>query len=179
MGSALQSTHLPRYWVGVASQDHVARGVAGGFCQLGHGKAAPLKRMSPGDWIVYYSPKVRLDGAALCQQFTAIGEIVGNDVYVFEMALSFAPYRRDVRFLDARAAPIRPLVERLSFIRDPKRWGYAFRFGHLEMSREDFELIALQMLGKVLATAPEIANATLSESRQRAGHKTSAQLELA
>ena len=140
---------LPRYWIGVASQDHVARGVAGGFCQLGHGKAAPLKRMSPGDWIVYYSPKVRLDDEATCQQFTAIGEIAEREPYVFHMAPEFAPFRRDVRFLNARAAPIRPLVERLSFIRDPKRWGYAFRFGHLDMSREDFELIASQMLDEM------------------------------
>lgn len=144
----------PRFWVGVASQDHVARGVAGGFCQLCHGKAAPLKRMSPGDWIAYYSPKVRLDGDELCQQFTAIGEVIGNDVYVFEMAPCFAPFRRDIRFVESRAAPIRPLVEKLSFIRDPKRWGYVFRFGHFEMSRQDFELIAGHMLGE----APRVAS---------------------
>lgn len=135
--------------------------------------------MSPGDWIVYYSPKVRLDGAELCQQFTAIGEIVGRDVYVFEMAPSFAPYRRDVRFLDACAVPIRPLVERLSFIRDPKRWGYAFRFGHLEMSREDFEFIASQMLGKAPEPAPDMPPPTSGELWHEAAHKTSAQLALA
>ena len=78
--------------------------MAGGFCQLCHSNAAPLKRMSPGDWIVYYSPKVRRDGDVLCQQFTAaIGEVVGTDVYVSEMAPRFAPFRRDIRFLDARA----------------------------------------------------------------------------
>jgi hypothetical protein len=150
MAAVLQ---LPRFWIGVASRDHVARGVAGGYCQLCHGKAAPLKRMSPGDWIVYYSPKVRLDGDELCQQFTAIGEVVGSDVYVFEMAPRFAPFRRDIRFIEAQATPVRPLVEALSFIRDPKRWGYVFRFGHFEMSREDFELIAGQMLGEVPDTA--------------------------
>ena|SRR5664279_630830 len=37
-----------RYWIGVASRDHVMKGVVGGFCQLGHGKAAPVKRLSPG-----------------------------------------------------------------------------------------------------------------------------------
>ena len=70
---------------------------------------------------------------------------------------------------------IRPLVERLSFIRDPKRWGYAFRFGHLEMSREDFELIASQMLGKVPATAHKISR----EAWHAAAHTTSAQPALA
>ena len=64
-----------RYWIGVASRDHVARGVAGGFCQLCHGKAQPLQRMSAGDWIIYYSPKEEFDGNTPCQRFTAIGEI--------------------------------------------------------------------------------------------------------
>ena len=123
--------------------------MAGGFCQLCQGKAAPLKRMTEGDWIVYYSPKARLDGIELCQQFTAIGEVVGSDVYVFDMAPRFAPFRRDIRFAKSQATPIRPLVEKLSFIRDPKRWGYVFRFGHFEMSREDFELISRRMLGDV------------------------------
>ena len=31
-----------RYWIGVACREHVGRGVAGGFAQLCHGKAAPL-----------------------------------------------------------------------------------------------------------------------------------------
>ncbi|MHA4915566.1 EVE domain-containing protein, partial [Enterococcus faecium] len=50
------------YWIGVASRDHIARGVAGGFCQLCHGKAQALKRMKKGDWIIYYSPKETMDG---------------------------------------------------------------------------------------------------------------------
>jgi len=37
-----------RYWIGVASKNHVALGVAGGFCQIAHGKAAPLKLWQSG-----------------------------------------------------------------------------------------------------------------------------------
>jgi len=128
--------------------------VAGGFCQLCHGKAAPLKRMQPGDWIVYYSPKLSFEGNDACQEFTAIGEVVGDAVYPFEMAPSFVPFRRDIRFREARATPIRPLIERLSFIHDLKRWGYAFRVGHIEMTRADFELIAARMLGDVPEATP-------------------------
>jgi hypothetical protein len=36
----------PRHWIGVVSRQHVLRGVAGGFAQLGHGTAAPLRRMA-------------------------------------------------------------------------------------------------------------------------------------
>lgn len=135
-----------RYWIGVASQEHVARGVAGGFCQLCHGKAQPLRRMQRGDWIVYYSPKVLFGGDESCQQFTAIGRVVGDEVYAFEMAPGFVPFRRDIDFISARAADIRPLIHMLDFIQNKSRWGYAFRFGHLEISESDFDVIAQQML---------------------------------
>ena len=55
-----------RYWVGVASREHVLLGVAGGFCQVCHGKQAPLARMKRGDWILYYSPKT---GMTLVKKF--------------------------------------------------------------------------------------------------------------
>lgn len=140
---------MPRYWIGVASREHVRLGVAGGFCQLCHGKARPLQRMAVGDWIVYYSPKLRFGEAAPCQAFTAIGEVVGAVVYPFEMAPGFVPFRRDIRFLEATETPIRPLLDRLSCIRDKARWGYAFRFGHLEIPQTDFDLIAEAMLRQV------------------------------
>jgi hypothetical protein len=141
-----------RYWVGVASKDHVARGVAGGFCQLGHGKSAPLQRMSADDWIVYYSAKISLDRDAPCQAFTAIGKITDDAVYPFEMAPGFVPFRRNVAFeTEAEAVSIIPMIERLSFIKDPQLWGYPFRFGHFEMQHADFELIAHAMLGRLPA----------------------------
>ena len=46
-----------KYWIGVASRNHVQRGVADGFAQLCHGKQNPLTRMTRGDWLVYYSPR--------------------------------------------------------------------------------------------------------------------------
>lgn len=135
-----------RYWIGVASKDHVERGVAGGFCQFCHGKAQPLKRMEQGDWIIYYSPKESFGGNLSCQQFTAIGRVTGDEVYSFEMAPDFIPFRRDIEFFPAQPADIHPLINQLNFIQNKSHWGYAFRFGHTEISQEDFELIASKML---------------------------------
>lgn len=137
-----------RYWVGVASKNHVQRGIEGGFCQLCHGKAQPLKRMQQGDWIIYYSPKEEFEANQPCQQFTAIGEVIGTGVYQFEIFPGFIPFRRDIAFI-AKAKPtdIRPLLQNLDFIKDKSKWGYAFRYGHLEISESDFRLIAEQMLG--------------------------------
>ncbi len=154
------STKDKRYWIGIASKEHVKIGVAGGFSQLCHGKAQPLKRMAVGDGLIYYSAKEKFGEDALCQQFTAIGEVIGSEVYPFEMFPGFVPYRRDIRFFAARDVAIRPLIERLSFIKDKARWGYAFRYGHLQIPQADFELIAAQMLKeKTPATTLSVAGA--------------------
>ncbi|KAF0205337.1 MAG: hypothetical protein FD173_1099 [Gallionellaceae bacterium] len=140
------NTKDKRYWIGIASKEHVKTGVAGGFSQLCHGKVQPLKRMAVGDGLIYYSSKEKFGEDALCQQFTAIGEVIGSEAYQFEMFPGFVPYRRDIHFFEAKDVSIRPLIEQLTFIKDKTRWGYAFRFGHLEIPRADFELIAAQML---------------------------------
>ncbi|BDI34411.1 UPF0310 protein YdcG [Capsulimonas corticalis] len=134
-----------RYWIGVVSQSHVERGVAGGFAQLCHGKCAPLRRMNVGDWLVYYSPKTDMTDGEPLQMFTAIGQVVGESAYEYEMSPKFIPFRRDIVYAACKPAAIQPLLPRLSFIHDVKRWGYPFRSGHFEMTKADFDLIAQQM----------------------------------
>ena len=134
-----------KYWIGVASCDHVKAGVAGGFCQLGHGKRSAVARLSPGDRIVYYSPRSELTGGETVQAFTAIGEVQPGEPYTGNMGGGFAPSRRDVRFFAATDAPIRPLLEGLSFTKGRKSWGYAFRTGVFQMTPEDYALIAAAM----------------------------------
>lgn len=48
---------MAKYWVGVASREHVMGAVEGGFCQFCHGKLSAVRRLSPGEWIAYYSPR--------------------------------------------------------------------------------------------------------------------------
>jgi EVE domain len=131
-----------RYWIGVASYDHVLNGVSGGFCQLGHGKKPALEKMKPDDWIIYYSPRQKLEASsATLQAFSAIGQILPRAIYQADLG-DFKPWRRDLRFLKvAQIVPIRPLIEKLEFIKDPARWGYPFHRGHLEIGQNDFELI--------------------------------------
>ena len=43
---------MTKNWIGVASAEHVERGIQDGFMQLCHGKEAPLRRLQPGDRIV-------------------------------------------------------------------------------------------------------------------------------
>ena len=142
----------PRFWIGVASRDHVLEGVEQGFCQLCRGKSNPLKRLSPNDWLIYYSPRTTMNGGELVQAFTAIGQILEREPYCFDMGNGFVPYRRDVRFLAAQEASIRPMLHNLSFIQNKQSWGYVFRFGLFEIPETDFERIAMVMQVKALAT---------------------------
>lgn len=141
-----------KYWIGVASRDHVQRGMAGGFAQLGHGKRTGLARLGVGDWITYYSPRTRLEGGDPVQAFTAIGRVTGE---VFQVSdEEFCPFRRTVAFnADAIEASIKPMIAKLSFIKDPQRWGYPLMRGQLEVIAADIQVIA-EAMGVQLNEAP-------------------------
>lgn len=136
---------MPKYWIGVASREHVLRGVSGGFCQVCHGKGAPLKQMQPEDWLIYYSPTEKFGQSISCRKFTAIGKICAGEPYLFRMSEEFIPWRRNVMFYAAQEIAIEPLIDTLSFISDKRRWGFPFRRGCFSISFSDFSLIANQM----------------------------------
>lgn len=136
---------MTRYWIAVASREHVQGGVKGGFAQVCHGKCTPLNQMHAKDWIAYYSPTEKFGEKIPCRCFTAIGQIKEGEPYLHQMSANFIPWRRDVRFLSAKETPIEPLIDTLTFIRDKKRWGFPFRRGCFSVPREDFQLIAEKM----------------------------------
>ncbi|MEP7329849.1 MAG: EVE domain-containing protein [Betaproteobacteria bacterium] len=133
------------YWIGVVSQDHVAIGVAGGFIQVNHGKSGPLERMQPGDGFVFYSPRQAYPDGAAVQAFTAMGRVAAGAVISTPVADGAAFFRRAVDFLPAQAAPVKPLLESLTFIRNKQHWGAAFRFGFVRVGAADFARIAAAM----------------------------------
>ena len=110
-----------KYWIGTVSKEHVLRGVAGGFCQVCHGKATPLNRMQRGDWLLYYSPKIRLDGYDKLQAFTALGQITDDQAYPFQMSASFIPF--------LRTHP------------EWKKYAARLRYGHFEISEDFFNFV--------------------------------------
>lgn len=145
-----------RYWIGVVSASHVSRGVEGGFAQLCHGKAAPLKRMQAGDWLIYYSPRTDMRKGEPLQAFTAIGQVRDDKVYEHRMSDSFIPFRRNIHYFDCKETKISSLLEQLSFTRGEKNWGYRFRFGHFEISEQDFRIIANAILNSAEGKADEL-----------------------
>lgn len=133
----------PRYWIAVAAQDHVEIAVMGGFVEVNHGKAGPLERMRAGDGIAFYSPRSSYPDGPPLQAFTALGWVA--DAPLFQAATGHQPFRRAVRWENVVPAPVRPLLDRLGFVRNRQHWGAAFRFGYLRVNREDFACIAVAM----------------------------------
>lgn len=139
-------TREVKYWIVVASKDHVRSGVAGGFTQACHGKVSPLKRMQKDDVVICYSGKQTLGGSVKCQEFTAIGQVKDEGVYEFRVSEDFCPSRRNIDFFESKDVSILPLINDLEFIRNKKNWGMPFRFGFLEIPENDFKLISSNML---------------------------------
>lgn len=136
---------MSNFWIGVVSRSHVEIGVKGGFVQLGHGKKAPLQKLRAGDGLIMYSPRASYPDGAPLQSFTAIGVVTSGHIYQVEMTPGFRPYRVDVEFLECHEAPIKPLIDQLSFIKSKTHWGATFRFGQLKIPAGDFKLIANAM----------------------------------
>jgi EVE domain len=140
---------MMRYWINTISKDHLQKGIGGGFTQADHGKNTRLKRLSKGDYLIFYSPKTSLKGGDIVQAFTAIGVIDDDVPYQVEMTPDFHPWRRKVKFLESEEVGIKLLLKCLTFIKDKQHWGYPFRMGLFEIHEADFELIANAMSVKI------------------------------
>lgn len=136
---------MKKFWVGTVSKEHVERGKLGGFAQVCHGKEAPLNKMQEGDLLIYYSPTVKYGEKTPYQCFTGLGIVSKKPPYQVKMTPDFIPYRRDINYLETKDAYIKPLIENLTFIQNKTNWGYAFRFGILQINQSDFMCIAKAM----------------------------------
>lgn len=139
-----------KYYIVVASKNHVERGVADGFIQANHGKNAALKKLHKGDWVIIYSPKYLYEGNEPLQAFTAIGQVKDDELYQHKMSENFTSFRRNVTYYRCYDTPIAPLINDLDFIDNKQSWGYKFRFGFFEIGVDDFELLRFEMLTEQL-----------------------------
>lgn len=137
-----------KYWLAAISKEHAERAVDGGFIQVFHGKEGPLKRMQKDDYLVIYSSKITMQGNEKCQAFTALGKVMDDQVYSFQMTENFIPFRRNIQFMKCSDVSILPLIEHLEFIPNKKSWGYPFRYGFFEINENDFNFISSKMISQ-------------------------------
>jgi len=136
------AVETPRFWIGVAAQDKVELAIAGAYVQLNRGRAGPLERMRAGDGFAWYSPRVTSPRGMPLQAFTALGRVRDGGNYHVDTVDGLGAFRPGIEYLQAQPAPIRPLLDQLSFIRSKLHPGAAFRFGFLRVPANDFASIA-------------------------------------
>ena len=144
-----------RFWINTVSLDHVEAAIQGGFTQADHGAATRLRRPSPGDEMVFYSPRTELWGGKPVRQFTAWATITGDEPYQAHVSEDFQPWRLAAAFHPCRRVDAKPLATRLSFITDSAHWGLPFRRGLFVIPQHDFETIAA-LMRRAADTEPSI-----------------------
>lgn len=133
-------------FVGVAHPAQVRMARDAGVVAFGHGREASVRRLAPGDSVIDYAPKSDFDGDPV-QAFVAHATVTGDAPFVKEWAAGFTAWARTARFDEVTERPVRPLLERLSFIRDRRHWGMAFRQDKFEIGEADHATIAGALLG--------------------------------
>jgi len=92
-----------------------------------------------------YSPRTAYPDGEPLQAFTAIGVVSTGEVYQVQMKKDFKPFRVDVKFIKAKEAPIKPLIEVAEAeCRTPVCLTLDERQG-VKIPAEDFKLIAKAM----------------------------------
>jgi EVE domain len=136
---------MTKYWLAVVQQSHVLRGVELGIVQTSHGAKGGIQRMSPGDGLVYYSPKTDYPDGAPLRQFTALGTIAEGEAWQ-ELQGEFNPWRRRVDYdSTATPTPIASLLDELELTRGNSHWGMVMRRGQVELTEADYLMISREM----------------------------------
>ena len=143
---------MTNYWILCVSQDNLEISIKHQMIAMGEYRKKVIERMEIGDVIVFYVAKKKIDSpkndrtqAVRC--FRGIAKIAGpalesNDVIWRTKSIEIFPYRRKVEFLDTSLnVPIKPLISKLSFIKNPAYWGIAFQRGYTKIKEQDVELI--------------------------------------
>lgn len=134
-----------KFWVVATSRDHALDGAREGIVQINHGKEGRLKRMSAGDKVLFYAGKKIYGQKEICQCFVALAVLTDDTIFQYEVSADFKPYRRKATYLKVMECAIRPLIDRLDFIKNKEKWGFVFRTGSFEINKHDFDLIKSHM----------------------------------
>ncbi len=133
-----------RYFIGVVHRRQADMAKAAGLVAFSHGREAPVRSLSVGDRVVLYAPKTDFDGAPV-QAFVAHATVTGAEPLFRAFGSGMEAWSRDAVFDDVTEAPVRPLLDSLSFVKNPKHWGMAFRQGKFSITEADYRRIAAAM----------------------------------
>lgn len=130
-------------WIGVACKDRIFINMNEGFVPIGHSKRMPLQNLCEGAWLIYDSLHRTSQAQKPYENFTATDEGASNEWHPFDLSEEFALARFDADFECNETALDWPLSE--PFSQDNRRWKYPAYLENLEISEDDFDLLAEEM----------------------------------
>ena len=135
---------MAKFWIGVAHARQVGIIREKALVAFSRGQKAPVARMAKGDRVAYYAPRTDFEGDPV-QAFVALATV--TDAAPFEAPLvdEATAWVRAARYRKVREAPVKPMLDELSFVTNPRHWGMAFRRSHFEVTEADFARIARAM----------------------------------
>ena len=147
----MKETTAKKFWLIVASRDHVKTGLENGFAQSCHGKKTWISKPKKGDKVVFYSSKIEFGNTSKdnkLMKFTALGTFNSDEITTSEISEKTF-FRRAVDFEKIiQEIPIKNLLNKLEFIKNKDRWGIEVRNGMREIPKNDFLLIENLMLNE-------------------------------
>ena len=119
----------------------------GGFVQLNHGKGRPARtNAGVGDGFAWYSPRTAYPDGETCRRSPRSVASRATLIYAGRHGPEAScRFPTACRVPAREPAPIRPLIDSLTFIRSKLHWGAAFQLGHLRVPAEDFARIVAAM----------------------------------
>ncbi len=135
----------PRHFIGVVHRAQAAMSRKMGIVAFSHGREAPVKSLNVGDTVILYAPRTDFDGDPV-QAFVAHARVTGAAPYKRDFKPGMTAWCRDAAFDDVTEVPVRPLLDQLGFVKNPRHWGMAFRQGKFAIPEADYRLIADALL---------------------------------
>jgi len=132
-------------WIAVAWDEHLRLGRSNGFMQVSHGKSAPLRRVEPGDRVVFYSPTDAFRGKDKLQSFTAIGVVKEGRSISSRHGRRILPVPSGCHLANGRGDTDPDACRAAGVHEGNRNWGYQLRSGLAEISELDMLRIVRAM----------------------------------
>ncbi len=134
------------HFIGVVHRKQVRIARDKGVVAFGHGKESLVRTLNPGDTVIYYAPREEPGGDPV-QCFVSMATVTGDAPFVVEFYMGSEGWVREARYDLWGAAPVRPMLEDLSFVKNKQSWGMTFRGGKFEIPAADHDLIVAALKG--------------------------------
>ena len=131
------------YWVICITEDNLQIALQEQILGFKQSKCTRVRSFSPGDAVTFYVSRVALTSYRPVQKFVGQAEVKNKPYKSTEIIWKgdLFPIRIELKSISNASCEIKPLIDKLSFIKNKKHWGGVFMGGILRIPASDFDLI--------------------------------------